>query len=116
MIPIYTIQRDPRYFSPAPNAFWPDRWLPEAMRLNPPAAGPFILDTYAFMPFSFGPSHCVGKNMAWLEMRITTALLVQQFEFDFAEGYDPREWAESINEYVTCEKGPLPTRMKARQL
>ena len=66
------------------------------------------------MPFSFGPSNCVGKNMALLEMRVTTAILVQRFEFDFAEGFDPREWTENVREYVMCQKATLLARMRAR--
>ena len=57
----WSVHRDARNFS-YPDTFWPDRWLiaegiqesKEKITHNPDA----------FIPFSFGPANCVGKNLA----------------------------------------------------
>ncbi|KAG6815053.1 hypothetical protein H0H93_011139, partial [Arthromyces matolae] len=74
-IPSFCLQRDARNFSPFPNSFLPERWLtPEQQaELEPgifkdPSAT--VTNQLAFVPFSFGPSNCVGKNLAWMEMRM----------------------------------------------
>jgi cytochrome P450 len=36
--------------------------------------------------FSLGPRNCVGKNLAWLEIYITMANLVRQFDFSMPDG------------------------------
>jgi hypothetical protein len=52
------VQRDPRYFSPCPETFWPERWLPEGPELAMARNEVFVHDTTAFMPFSFGECSC----------------------------------------------------------
>src|SRR5690606_17641395 len=69
-------QRNPRYWSPNPNAFQPERWFtskeaedvstwrtskPEEKRLKKPVNG-------SFMPFSEGFRACLGKKFAQVEM------------------------------------------------
>ncbi|KAL0070487.1 hypothetical protein AAF712_002319 [Marasmius tenuissimus] len=46
----------------------------------------------AFIPFSYGPANCVGKNLAKLEMMMVLTMLLQKFDFEFAQGFD---WEES---------------------
>jgi len=124
-IPTYTLHRDPRYFSPLPNAFWPERWLPPPARQYPtslfgPSPSPtriekdFILDTTAYIPFSFGPSACVGKNLALQEMRIIVALVAQKFEMRFAEGYEERRWFEEAEDWFVFKVGSLPVQLRTR--
>ena len=109
-IPTFALQRDPRYFSPAPDSFWPDRWLSRDKRQSQaPAAGPEVLDLAAFIPFSYGPASCVGKNLALQEMRMMAALLVQKFNFEFAKGYDPSQWEGQLEDFYVRGHGKLPT-------
>ena len=75
-VPIYSIQRDPRCFSPLPNEFWPDRWLtqdsyelPNGQKIS---SIQLVHNRNAFIPFSFGPANCVGKNLALMELRAIT--------------------------------------------
>jgi Cytochrome P450 len=52
----YTLQRNPRFFSPWLESFWSDRWLPKQDRHKIPSNEWFILDlSTAFNPFSCGP-------------------------------------------------------------
>jgi cytochrome P450 len=54
MLTVKTVHRDARYFSPDPEAFWPERWLPEGPKLAESRGESFVHDTSAFAPFSFG--------------------------------------------------------------
>ncbi|KAF9241320.1 cytochrome P450 [Melanogaster broomeanus] len=62
-VPPYVLHRDPKYFFPHPDDFWPDRWLLEASD-----SPDLVLDRSAFIPFSMGPANCVGKPLAMLEL------------------------------------------------
>jgi len=63
----YSLQRDPRYFSPLSDSYIPERWLSEDRRqaLEPKmfnSETEFIHNTGAFVPFSVGPANCAGKS------------------------------------------------------
>jgi len=118
-IATYSMHRDPRSFQPLPETFLPERWLPEPQRiaLEPDVfskPGDFILHQGAFIPFSMGPANCVGKNLAWIEMRMCLALLVQRFEFKFDPEYDSQRWLAEISDYFVTKKGPLPAILAVR--
>ncbi|KAF7985863.1 hypothetical protein HWV62_568 [Athelia sp. TMB] len=87
-VPTFTVHRDPRNFSPKSDEFWPDRWLKEADRKDVDTTLPFIHETDAFHPFSLGPANCVGKNLAWMELRCLVAFLVQNFDFKHSGDFD----------------------------
>ncbi|KAJ6611167.1 cytochrome P450 [Mycena sp. CBHHK59/15] len=59
IVPPYVILRDPRYFSPDPEKFW---------------------------PFSTGPANCARKNHALLELRMVLAYMKQVFEVLWLKG------------------------------
>ena len=91
----YSLQRDPRYFSPLPDLFLPKRWLSEDQRL---ALEPeifnsqqkYINDTAAFIPFSIGPANCAGKNFALMEMCMALSVIVSRFDFKLRGGCPKR--------------------------
>jgi cytochrome P450 len=102
LIPPYTIQRDPRYFSPNPDRFWPERWILKDKGSD------FRLNQNAFIAFSTGPANCVGKHLAMLEMRLVITHIMQTFDIRLAEGYDPSQWAKELKDYFVLHKGSLP--------
>ncbi|KAJ7034119.1 cytochrome P450 [Mycena alexandri] len=108
-IPPYTLHRDPRYFSPNPDKFMPERWL--AAEDDPT----FILNEDAYIPFSLGPANCVGKNFALLEMRMVLAYLLQAFDMRLAEGYDKEEYEAELKDFFVLQKGSLPTILTRRR-
>jgi cytochrome P450 len=69
---------------PDPSVFRPERWIVDER------AGVSEEDVAkaesCFFPFSIGPNHCPGKNLAWLELLITTATLLYQMDVRAAPG------------------------------
>ncbi|KAF9443751.1 cytochrome P450 [Macrolepiota fuliginosa MF-IS2] len=113
------VHKDPRNFAPYPEAFIPERWLPEDQRgkLEPAIFADkdaYRLNQNAFLTFSYGPANCIGKQLAWVEMRMVICLLTRQFDFEFAPGYDPSQFERDIRDYYIMVKGALPTVLSPR--
>ncbi|OLL24641.1 Isotrichodermin C-15 hydroxylase [Neolecta irregularis DAH-3] len=68
----YAIYRDPRYFT-RPDSFIPERWIDPAFERDQ------TLGKLAFQPFSLGPRGCLGRNMAYTQIRLFLAHFVLQF-------------------------------------
>jgi len=118
----YSIHRDPRYFSPGSDLFWPDRWLhPKDRRdigdlsrpLHPDT--PVIHDLDAYLPFSYGSRLCIGKTLAQMEMRVVVASVVQKFDMEIADGYDVKQWDKDLQDFYVFVAGPLPIRLIERR-
>ncbi|GKZ24469.1 hypothetical protein AbraIFM66951_010693 [Aspergillus brasiliensis] len=76
----FACYHDPRNFH-RPDEFLPERWLPEYQEQEP-----FLKDCQkSFQPFSFGPRNCLGKNLAWAEMRLIAAKLLFLFDMELDE-------------------------------
>ncbi|KAF8520538.1 cytochrome P450 [Gautieria morchelliformis] len=103
----YSVHRDPRYFYPDPECYCPDRWL----EANSEAR----LEQSAYFPFSYGPTGCVGKGLAMLELRMVVCALIQKFEFKFAPSFKSRDWEDNLADFFILVKGELPVQMKARK-
>jgi cytochrome P450 len=72
----------PRNFHQA-DQFNPERWLSEATD-NP--ASPFFSDNReVFQPFSIGPRNCIGRNLAYAEMRMILARVLWTFDLELCE-------------------------------
>ncbi|PRW63505.1 cytochrome P450 [Actinopolyspora mortivallis] len=70
MISPYLLHRNPRYWS-HPDDFYPERFSSQDARDT---------DSGAYMPFGFGPRACLGKNMAFQQLKIITSLVVQKYD------------------------------------
>ena len=113
------MHRDPRYFSPYPDKFWPERWLSQEKKAELSALEgkdgmTVITNSSAFIPFSVGPANCAGKNLALIEMRLVVALVVHKFDLQFADGYDPARWEEELQDFFVTKLGDLPVKLTAR--
>ncbi|RDX44047.1 cytochrome P450 [Lentinus brumalis] len=100
-VPPCVLHRDPRYFSPAPEAFIPTRWIPSEAGLSN------VLDRTAFIPFSYGPANCAGRNLARLELKMAIIALMRKLNLTFAEGFAAQEWPDTIEDYLVTFRGPL---------
>ncbi|KAF7375220.1 hypothetical protein MSAN_00408600 [Mycena sanguinolenta] len=114
----YSLHHDARYFSPFPDTFIPERWLglEDQKALEPTIFGEHevIHNTAAFIPFSVGPSNCVGRNLAYQEMRMVICTLISKFDMRFEEGFDVNSWEEDILDFFVVQRGRLPVVLTPR--
>ncbi|KAI7787288.1 benzoate 4-monooxygenase cytochrome p450 [Diaporthe eres] len=97
-----------------PESFAPERWLPSSSQ-DP--SSPFYADKRdAIQPFSYGPRNCVGRHLAYNEMRLIMARLL--WEFDMRLDPSSREWTLPYSQHkswVVWNKPPLVVHIKKRQ-
>ncbi|KAK8102363.1 cytochrome P450 [Apiospora sp. TS-2023a] len=103
--------RDPRNFS-EPDTFLPQRWLSPAHPLYEERFSDDNRD--AFKPFSFGSRDCLGKNLAYAEMRLIAARFIHRFDYELMPGQE--DWHDKQRMYLGWEKGPLKIRVRPRRL
>ena len=108
----YTVQRDPRNFYPNPESFWPERWIIACSNEGQPKG--FVHNTAAFIPFSFGPYNCVGKNLAMHEMRMMLCYTLQNLDISFEKDWDESVWEKELEDIFVIAKGKLPVTVTPR--
>ncbi|GLA93460.1 hypothetical protein AtubIFM61612_010657 [Aspergillus tubingensis] len=94
--------RNPRNFTR------PDDFLPERWGNDPQFAGD---DKAAFQPFSFGPRNCLGKNLAYHEMRLILAKVLYHYDLNLAPesvGWDKQ------NTWTLWQKNRLMVQLTPR--
>jgi cytochrome P450 len=101
-IPHYSTYRSPEHFA-EPNEFRPERWLGD------PKYTDDNLD--AVEPFHVGPRNCVGKNLAWHEMRLFLATAYTFFDLTVTE--DSRDWLAQNQVFTVWQKPPLWCRVNS---
>lgn len=77
LVPVYNIQRDPRYW-PQAGEFVPERWGDRRSEMG--------TDKAPYFPFLAGAYSCPGKNLAYMSLRVALSTLVQKFDISFAAG------------------------------
>ncbi|KAI8969884.1 cytochrome P450 [Trametes punicea] len=89
-IAAHSVQTSPENFFPAPKEFHPQRWLPQGL-------GPQTITNKAVLSsFSFGPYYCIGKNLAYHQMRYALTRLILAFDLEFEKGFDPVAFKDGI--------------------
>ncbi|KAL4986543.1 cytochrome P450 [Aspergillus falconensis] len=104
------VHQSAAYWSPSnfrePRCFIPERWLPEA-RDDP--SSPFFSDNREVLqPFSTGPRNCIGKNLAYHEMRMILAKVLWNFDLELCE--ESKEWWDQKS-FEIWEKPPLMCKL-----
>jgi cytochrome P450 len=94
----YALHRDPRWY-PDPNAFDPDRWLPER------SAG---LPRGAYIPFGAGNRLCVGEGFAWAELAIVIATVASRWRLVPVPGHEVRPRIGTLEEPERLPMTPYP--------
>lgn len=85
-----------------PFEFHPERFL---------GAEEFKDDAFGVMqPFSTGPRNCIGRNLAYSEMRLILAKVLYNFDLELDE--KTGNWTESQHSYALWEKPPLWVHLK----
>ncbi|KAF8904734.1 cytochrome P450 [Gymnopilus junonius] len=95
----WIIHRCPRYFSPDPDRFWPDRWLNQRS-----------------FPFQRGQLTVQEKPLAMIELRYLTCSLVRTFDMSFDGRYNPAQWEDSLVDRFVMLKGKLPVQLNLRKV
>ncbi|GAB1318228.1 hypothetical protein MFIFM68171_08438 [Madurella fahalii] len=63
----------------------------------------------AFNPFSTGPRNCLGRNLAYAEMRLIFARLIYQFDLSLVN--EDKDWIKKQRAFSFWEKKPLNVRL-----
>jgi cytochrome P450 len=85
MLPQWGVHRSERFWDD-PEAFDPDRWLPERADGRP---------RFAYFPFGGGPRHCIGKHLAMLEAQLIVATVASEYRLEYL-GETPLELLPSL--------------------
>lgn len=85
----------------------PDKFVPERWMGDPRYDGDKV---DAWQPFSFGPRNCIGRNLAYMEMRLILARLVWGFDLELFE--ESQGWAERQKVFILWDKGPLWVKLR----
>jgi cytochrome P450 len=78
-VPMYALHNNPTYF-PSPFIFDPARWIESPT--NPSQA--IALARKAFNPFSIGSRQCSGRNLAYVQLKLTLAHVLWRFDLRLA--------------------------------
>lgn len=105
---IFAVNRSAKYFH-NPDSFVPERWLPKGER--PPEFDNDNLS--ASKPFSVGFHSCLGKPLAWVEMRLVLTRML--WAFDIAEEEGMHVHFDNFPMMMMVEKQPLMLRLSARK-
>lgn len=111
--------RSPKYFSPAPEKFRPERFLESNIKKvekqNPEnSENSARTNLAAFIPFSFGPANCAGRALALAELRVVTALMIHHFELRIEDDYNCDEWERDMEDWYVMTVGRLPVKLSLR--
>lgn len=80
-VPTYSIHHSKAIWGPDADEFRPERWESVTPRQK-----------NAFIPFSYGPRSCVGRNVAEMEMKLIIATWVRRYRVALLQDYmDTRE-------------------------
>ncbi|KZM26252.1 Benzoate 4-monooxygenase [Ascochyta rabiei] len=74
-VPAYTIHHSKEIWGPDADTFRPERW--EKVTEKQKAA---------FIPFSYGPRACVGRNVAEMELALIVSTIFSRYEFELRQG------------------------------
>ncbi|KAF3035061.1 hypothetical protein E8E11_005068 [Didymella keratinophila] len=99
--PMYSIQRSPTNFKD-PDSFRPERLLPEGQQMY----GSDRRD--AMNAFSTGPRNCIGKNLAYHEMRLVLANILFNFDLELCD--ITTDWMDQ-KVYTLWDKNPLMVKL-----
>ncbi|GKZ36884.1 hypothetical protein AbraIFM66950_008148 [Aspergillus brasiliensis] len=88
-----------------PDRWVPERWLGDEKYINDKRA--------AFQPFSFGPRSCLGRNLAYAEMRLILAKMIWSFEMELDEEVS-RDWMQRCRVMRLWQKPELRVRVRER--
>lgn len=73
-----------------------EQFIPERFYSRPE----LVKNKDAFAPFSIGPYACIGKNLAYMEIRLLTTQLISKFDVALAPGEDGTALLHSVDHFT----------------
>lgn len=101
----WTLFHNPEHWASA-ESFIPERWTGDS-RFDSDAKA-------AFQPFSFGARNCVGKNLAYAEMRLILAKMIWNYDIVLVDQND-RNWTKNQRLHVLWDKPSLNVHLNPRK-
>ncbi|KNG49533.1 cytochrome p450 67 [Stemphylium lycopersici] len=114
---------------PEPFKFRPERWIVDESGKEGSSAESVALAESGFCAFSFGTRGCVGKNLAWLEMRLAVAKTLWMYEVQGVAnnnlgggdrkaqpGRQVEDQYQIYDMFVANRKGPMLQMRKRQQV
>lgn len=93
--------RSERNFKQA-TAFRPERWLESVS-----GKGGQGDNIGCWQPFSYGPRNCLGRNLAWAEMRLILARVLWRFDAELVLTEENLHWMDGQKIWGFWHKNPL---------
>ncbi|KAG9230932.1 cytochrome P450 monooxygenase-like protein, partial [Amylocarpus encephaloides] len=90
-----------------PQKFVPERWLP-----IPPSEYSYDIRD-ARQPWSTGPRNCIGRSLAYLEIRTSLASVLWSFDMMLCE--ESREWASEQRYNIVWNRPELKVKLSRRR-
>jgi len=90
-----------RHYFRKPNLFIPERWSDRAYDSDEKAV---------LQPFGVGPRNCIGRTLAYMEMRLIMSRLLWNFDIELLPGQ--KNWSDQ-KLFILWDKGPLNIRLNA---
>ncbi|KIW77178.1 hypothetical protein Z517_09624 [Fonsecaea pedrosoi CBS 271.37] len=114
-VPQYAAYRSPSNFY-RPDDFLPERWLSAADRVDGDLPAELFANDQAqvLQPFSFGPRNCIGKALAYVEIRLILAKMLWSFDMSLTPQQAQTPWDDQ-GTYMMWEKHPLMVNLKVVQ-
>ncbi|KAN0116772.1 cytochrome P450 [Hyaloscypha variabilis] len=97
----WSVLRDPDNFHD-PSSFIPERWLKDS---------PYSDRLETSLPFSYGPRGCLGRNLAYLEMRMVLAKMFWAYDVVWCNGEEV-DWERDSKGYTLWEKPDLRVELR----
>lgn len=100
---ILKMHKDPRFWGPNADTYYPDHFLPENIsKIHP----------YAYLAFSGGPRNCIGIKYAWCGAKIVMAYLLRRYKFTSDLKYEDVRTKMTFILKISNER---PVRVERRQ-
>lgn len=94
--PTYTVHRDERVWGPDALEFRPERWIGAPNRAEM---------ENNFLGFSYGPRACIGRNVAFMELKKTVATLFRRFQYRHINPHQDSHIREGF--HLKCQTLPV---------
>lgn len=65
-------------------------------------------------PFSHGARDCIGKNLAYAEMRVIATRLLYRFDYVLDKGMEG--WHDGLRVFFLWEKAPFMLKLTQRDI